>query len=132
MYATFEAALAEQDGLANVADVDDVALLKEIAATAGGHKLHLAAPMLAGSEVGEQLHVVDVPAAVKVGDAVRGGVTVMVGPSGERRASQCEARARSGAKELATRGERSCTLRIDVATAGGYRVSLPLVLAGRH
>src|ERR1700730_15319682 len=95
--------------LADGADVDDIPLLNEVAAIADRHHLHFAVARLAGAEVGEDLHVADVHAAVEVGDAVRTGMAVVVGESGEWRTDQGQPRARGGSQEAATRGcEDAC------------------------
>ncbi len=80
----FETAFVEHHRLADVADVDDISLLKDVAAIACGHHLHLAVARLSWPEVGENFHVADVHAAVEVSDAVRAGMAVVVGKSGER------------------------------------------------
>jgi hypothetical protein len=82
--ATFEATFIEHGGLADVADVEDVTLLENVAAVSDGHHLHFAVARLAASDVGEDLHVADVHAAIEVGDAVWAGVAVVVGESGKR------------------------------------------------
>ena len=84
---TFEAAFVEHGGLSNVAYVDDVALLHQVAAAANRHHLHFAAAMLPGSEMREKLHVVNVHAAVEIRDAVGSRVAVMVTPCGKGRDS---------------------------------------------
>src|SRR6266571_5832688 len=103
---TFECALVEHHGLANVADVDDVALLEHVPAVTAGHHLHFAAATLPRSKMGEKLHIADVHPAIEVRDAVGSRVAVMVGPSSERRGGQGQARSRRGLKELTTTGEK--------------------------
>jgi len=58
--ATLEAAFVEHHRLADVADVDDISLLKDVAAIACGHHLHLAVARLAGAEVARISMVADV------------------------------------------------------------------------
>src|SRR5258706_14332961 len=89
----FESAFVIKGGLSNVTDVDDVALLEHVAAITDGHQLHLAIAHVAGHEVGEDLHVVDVQPAIQIRDTVWGGVSMMVPPRRQRRTGQCQASA---------------------------------------
>jgi len=127
-----EAAFVEHHRLANVAHVDDVTLLEEVATAADGHELHFAAAMLPGSEVGEEFHVVDVHAAVEVGEAVGSGVAVVVGPSREGRTGESEACTRRGAKELAAGGEKRAAPGSRRLAADGFGGPVLETLAGRH
>src|SRR5689334_1093289 len=89
--------------------------------------------MLAGSKVGEKLHVVDVHAAVEVSEAIWRGVAVMIGPGGEGRPGQREAGSGGGAQELAARGKGRRTLRADaVLSAVGGLAPLLRGVAGAH
>src|SRR5260370_8317697 len=81
----FESAFVITGGLSNVTDVDDVALLEHVAAITDGHQLHLSIAHVAGHEVGEDLHVVDVQPAIQIRDTVRGGVSMMLPPRRQRR-----------------------------------------------
>src|SRR5258706_6600827 len=99
----FESAFVIKGGLSNVTDVDDVALLEHVAAITDGHQLHLAIAHVAGHEVGEELHVVDVQPAIQIRHTVRGGVSMMVPPRRQRRTGQCQASACGGSQELAPR-----------------------------
>src|SRR5216683_1423862 len=104
--ATLKTTLVVHARFAYVADVNHIALLKEVAPVAGGHELHLAVANMARLEVRQDLHVVDVHAAVEVSEAVRGRVTVMVGPGGKGRTSQGQTCTGSALQKLASRGAR--------------------------
>ena len=130
---TFEAAFVEHGGLSNVAYVDDVALLHQVAAAANRHHLHFAAAMLPGNEMREKLHVVNVHAAVEIRDAVGSRVAVMVTPCGKGRASQGETCAGGLAEELAAGGPRGAFVWRKVAAAlEDLRAQLVAAMASAH
>ena len=110
----FEAPFVVEHGLSNVADVDDIALLKHEAAISDGHQLHFAVAHMAWHEVGENLHVVDVRPAIKIGDAVGRRMAVMVGPSCKRRTNQSQTGTHGRSQEFSPTG-REGILRRDLS-----------------
>jgi len=86
-----------------IAHVNHVALLEEVAAVADREDLHLAVARLTGREMGQYFHIADVHATVEIGDAVRTGMTVMVGQRPERSGSQGQTGASGGFQEIAAR-----------------------------